>query len=105
MAVLERLDVAINAAHSEAREIIELDITTNDYAELMEFAAQFDTQQLEELQLNMFEQTYRGYPLIINRTLRQSGILREDGAEALPDDATAHLNERIAIGGTLLNRE
>ena len=42
MAVLERLNVAINAAHSEAREIIELDITTNDYAELMEFAAQFD---------------------------------------------------------------
>lgn len=102
MAILERLDVAINTAHSDAQEIIEIDITAEDYAELMGFAAQFDTAQLEELRLDMHNQTYRGYPLIIDRMIPESGILREDGAEALPDDAVAHLDDRITIGDALL---
>ena len=102
MAILERLDAAINQAHGEAREIIEIDITTDDYTELMAFAAQFDTEQLEELSLNMLEQTYRSYPLVIDRMIPESGILRDDGAEALPNDAKAHLNERITIGEALL---
>jgi hypothetical protein len=89
MAILERLDAAINHAHSEAHEIIEIDITADDYAELMAFAAQFDTGQLEELRLDMLEQTYRGYPMVINRKIVESGIVHEEGAEALPNDAMA----------------
>ena len=104
MAILERLDAAINHAHSQVHEIIEIDITANDYAELMAFAAHFDTAQLEELRLNMLEQTYRGYPLVIDRMLPESGILRDDGAEALPNDDMAHLSDRITIGESLLNR-
>jgi len=102
MAILERLDAGINQAHSEAHEILEIDITADDYAELMAFAAQFDTQQLEELCLDMHGQTYRGCPLVIDRMIPESGILRDDGAEALPNDAMAHLSERITIGEALL---
>jgi len=102
MAILERLDAGINQAHSEGREILEIDISADDYAELMAFAGQFDTQHLEELCLDMLKQTYRGYPLIIDRIIPESGILRDDGAEALPDDAMAQLSGRITIGEALL---
>jgi hypothetical protein len=101
MAILERLDLAISNAHSDGRGIIEVDITTDDYAELMTFAAQFDSKQLEELQLNMLKQTYCGYALVINGAAPESGILRDDGSEALPNDAVAHQGSRIAIGEAL----
>lgn len=105
MAILERLDVAINKAQLDGREVIEIDITPVDYRELMTFAAQFDEAQLEELQLDMARQTYCGHKLVIEKDLPESGIVRDDGAEALPDDDVAHLSERLTIGEGLLNTD
>ena len=98
MSILQRLDVAISKAHSEAHEVIELDITADDYVELMGFAAEIDDRRLEEAQLDMTNQTYRGYPFRMLSGLRESGVIRDDGAEPLPTDRIAEQDSRIVLG-------
>ncbi|MEM9964757.1 MAG: hypothetical protein AAGC58_05360 [Asticcacaulis sp.] len=84
MSVLERMDTAINTTLSEGAEIIELELTPEDYAELMKFAADMPPESLEGLQLDLQAQTYRGFSFEVLHGTPVSGILTEEGADRLP---------------------
>lgn len=84
MSVLERMDTAINTTLSEGAEIVELELTADDYVELMEFATDLSPESLEGLQLDLQAQTYRGFRFEVLHGAPVSGILTEEGADRLP---------------------
>lgn len=63
MTILDRLDGTIKVAHDAGTEITEIDLTDEDYAELMVFASAFDDAALDQMMLDMSAKTYKRYPL------------------------------------------
>lgn len=63
MTILDRLDGTIKIAQDAGAEITEIDLTDEDYAELMVFASAFDDAALEQMMLDMSAKTYKHYPL------------------------------------------
>ena len=95
MHVIQKMDAAITLMQSQGHEVIEIDLTADDYADLMAYAAEISDEGLEGMRLNMREQTYLGHPIVIREELPISGILVVDGAEALPSDYLVERHSRI----------
>ncbi|MBW8733468.1 MAG: hypothetical protein JF571_04010 [Asticcacaulis sp.] len=94
MSIRDRLDTAINKALAQGHDVIELDISTGDYEDLTGLVDAMDDDELEQSGIDLDAKRYRGHRLVLDPDLPESGIIRDDGAEALPDDDMAVLSER-----------
>ena len=83
MSILERLDATIHTAAETGTLIESFDLTEEDYAELMAFAAGFDDEALMAMRLDMIRQTYKDYPLRPDRQVLGSTVHLESGDENL----------------------
>ena len=96
MLVIQKMDAAINLMQSQGHEVIEIDLTAEDYAALALFVADFDYDALEQMRLDLKEPTYQGHPIVINSFVPISGIVIEDGAEGFPTDFLTERHTRIS---------
>ncbi len=86
MNVIDRLDEAIRVASNTGATIDEIDLTSEDYADLMAFVAQFDEAGLTQMQLDMVAQTYKDYPLRYDMTAEESLAQLDDGGTVLVEN-------------------
>ncbi len=93
MTVIERLDETIRQATDSGAVIQEIDLTNTDYAELMEFANQFDHRSLEQMKLDMQMQSYKDYPLKFSSGISQAEL--DNGNIVFVPDTTDDITARI----------